>query len=205
MPHVSALAPALIVTALFDREINCRRAASAAFQENVGRQGNFPKGIEIIQLADYFSLGNRKDAYMTISYEVAKLSLEELGTRYYLKPMIDHLVNVKLFHWDISLRTLAALALRNLVELDRPYFMDVVLPGLVREIMHRTTSVTQYAAYCNRMMMINHYKRLKRLRRRRISTRDMAASWVLLKSHSHCSQQRTILRPTKQRISTWSR
>ena len=32
-----------------------RRAASAAFQENVGRQGSFPHGIDIVTRADYFS------------------------------------------------------------------------------------------------------------------------------------------------------
>ena len=37
--------------------MNCRRAAAAAFQESVGRQGSFPKGIEVVTAADYFSLG----------------------------------------------------------------------------------------------------------------------------------------------------
>ena len=58
-PYVHGLAQAMMITACFDREVNCRRAASAAFQENVGRQGheNFPNGIEILTAADYFSLG----------------------------------------------------------------------------------------------------------------------------------------------------
>lgn len=57
-------------------QINCRRAASAAFQENVGRQGdeNFPHGIEVLAVADYFTLGNRYNAYLTIAPAVARMS-----------------------------------------------------------------------------------------------------------------------------------
>ena len=41
-------------------QVNCRRAASAAFQESVGRLGNFPHGIDIVAAADYFSLASRQ-------------------------------------------------------------------------------------------------------------------------------------------------
>ena len=66
-PHVHTLANKLIIVSLFDREVNCRRAASATFQECVGRQGNFPHGIEILTEADYLTLSNRVNAYLNVS------------------------------------------------------------------------------------------------------------------------------------------
>lgn len=56
---VNTLAPGLITTAVFDREVSCRRAAAAAYQECVGRLGSFPYGIEILNTADYFTVSLR--------------------------------------------------------------------------------------------------------------------------------------------------
>ena len=56
--------------------MNCRRAAAAALQENVGRQGqaSFALGIELVQLADYVSLGNRSRAYLQRAPAIGRLS-----------------------------------------------------------------------------------------------------------------------------------
>ena len=71
-PHVPEMAHGLAVVACFDREVNVRRAACAAFQENVGRQGNFPHGIAINTTADYFTVGNRTNAFVNVAYDIAQ-------------------------------------------------------------------------------------------------------------------------------------
>uniref|UniRef100_A0A8D2ML61 Tubulin-specific chaperone D n=1 Tax=Zonotrichia albicollis TaxID=44394 RepID=A0A8D2ML61_ZONAL len=75
IPFISHISSALVIAAVFDRDVNCRRAASAAFQENVGRQGTFPHGIDILTAADYFAVGNRVNCYLTISV------IRELSTK----------------------------------------------------------------------------------------------------------------------------
>jgi hypothetical protein len=65
-PFVHQLAKALVITTVFDREVNCRRAAASAFQEHVGRQGTFPHGIDILTTCDYFAVGLRKNAYLQL-------------------------------------------------------------------------------------------------------------------------------------------
>ncbi|KAG7348074.1 tubulin folding cofactor D [Nitzschia inconspicua] len=125
-PYVSQLGESIVVAFLFDREVNCRRAASAAFQEMVGRQGtqNFPNGISILTEADFFSLGSRTDAFKSIAYHVAQF--EEYRT-----PMINHLFQVKLSHWDPAIRQLTAEALSTLTRRDHAYMAGNVLPRLV--------------------------------------------------------------------------
>ncbi|KAK9304251.1 hypothetical protein QLX08_004253 [Tetragonisca angustula] len=123
-PYVKEIAATLIIVTCFDREINCRRAASAAFQENVGRQGNFPHGIEILTIADYFEVGVRNHAYLKISTQIAQY--EE-----YTKPLIDHLVTRKVTHWDTAIRELSAKALFNLTPINPNYVKDTVLLNLL--------------------------------------------------------------------------
>jgi hypothetical protein len=125
-PFVDMFSEAMLLASLFDREINCRRAASAAFQENVGRQGNenFPFGIEVIAVADYFSLGNRNNAYLTIAPIIAELSPR------FNEFIVKHLYECKLSHWDIDVRTLAAKSLGKLTTINPQYCLDALEPIL---------------------------------------------------------------------------
>ncbi|KAJ2219160.1 hypothetical protein IW143_002804 [Coemansia sp. RSA 520] len=66
------MATTLISVAVFDRESNVRRAASAAFQEHVGRQSAFPHGISVLQLADFFSVGIMRNAFVVTSRKIAE-------------------------------------------------------------------------------------------------------------------------------------
>ncbi|KAJ0178796.1 hypothetical protein K1T71_005571 [Dendrolimus kikuchii] len=125
-PHADTLANALIATACFDREINCRRAASAAYQENVGRHGMFPHGIDVLTTADFQSVGPRNNAYLVIAPQVA--SYPE-----YTQPLIDHLVDLKVEHWDCAIRELAAKALNKLTDKLPEYVATTVLSKLVEK------------------------------------------------------------------------
>lgn len=121
-----SLAPAMLVNCVFDRELNCRRAASAAFQENVGRQGraNFPHGIDLLTRADYFSVSNLRHAYLDVSVFIARFP----EYRYHL---LDHLVARKISHWDANIRSLAASALGRIGSLDPEHTIAHILPRLL--------------------------------------------------------------------------
>jgi hypothetical protein len=107
LPYANLLASNLAVVALFDREVNIRRAASAAFQENAGRQGNFPNGIEVLTTIDHMAVSLPSRSYVELSVKVAQYEP-------YRRPILDHLMNFKVSHWDANIRELAAKALGQL-------------------------------------------------------------------------------------------
>lgn len=129
-PFVQRIATGLLIVTVFDREINCRRAASAAFQESVGRLGNFPHGIDILTAADFYSVGMRTNSYLLISDFIAK-------HQEYTIPLIDHLVELKTGHWDIAIRELTAKALSNLTH-HNPKFMAT---SILSRLFDKTESI----------------------------------------------------------------
>lgn len=110
--------------ACFDREVICRRAASAAFQECVGRLGNFPHGIAIVTAADFFSLATRANAYLTVAPTVAAFDP-------YHRPLATHLLHTKLAHWDPAVRDVAARALAALAPRDPAWYAIDAVDALV--------------------------------------------------------------------------
>jgi len=123
-PFVHKISSGLLTVAVFDREVNCRRAASAAFQESVGRLGNFPFGIEISTTTDFYSVGIRQNSYLNISEYIAQFEV-------YREPLISHLVQHKVNHWDSPIRELTAKALHKLSLKEPEYMAAVVLPQLL--------------------------------------------------------------------------
>ncbi|KAJ3414764.1 hypothetical protein HDV05_006103 [Chytridiales sp. JEL 0842] len=149
LPHIPYLARRLVVSSALDREVNVRRAASAAFQEAVGRLGGdscVPHGIEIIPIADYFSLGNRNAAVLDVAISIAQF-------KEYRYDIINHIVTVMTMHWDKVIRSLASKALYKLASLDLDYLLKSSLPKLIprassTDLNTRTGSILAIGEIC---------------------------------------------------------
>lgn len=110
-PMAKKLSHQLVCVALLDRDISIRRAASAAFQECVGRLGLFEHGIDIIRKTDFYAIGNRRNAFLVCAPMVAvHLS--------YREHILDHLLHTTIVHWDPSMRELGASSLAKIIEAD---------------------------------------------------------------------------------------
>ncbi|KAF5369524.1 hypothetical protein D9758_002666 [Tetrapyrgos nigripes] len=103
--YADELARHLVTVSLYDREVHIRRAASAAFQEFVGRTNLFPHGIDVLRKTDFYAVGIRRNAFLIAAPEVA----EHTEYRTYL---INHLLDVSLRHWDFNVRRLGSQSLR---------------------------------------------------------------------------------------------
>ena len=132
-PYLPKLASSLLTVAVFDREVNCRRAASAAFQENIGRQGAdcLPNSIDILTTVDYHAVGSRPKCYNTLALKLANYDRKLFGST-----LIKHLLDKKIGHWDASIRELTAICFGQMA-LDPVLYIDIteiVLPELLKII-----------------------------------------------------------------------
>ncbi|CAI2368352.1 unnamed protein product [Moneuplotes crassus] len=146
-PHVESLSTHLCILFLFDREVNCRRAGSAAFQESVGRQRIFPHGIEILAEADYFTLANKANSFLNVSTYIAQF--EE-----YYDPLINNLVNEKLKHWETEMRQLAAKSLSVLSIFNPQHVIDNYLPTILKNCFSKVLHIRHGALWALSELML---------------------------------------------------
>ncbi|CAL6386607.1 unnamed protein product [Bathycoccus prasinos] len=134
---LGSLATPLLVTSCFDREVNVRRAASAAFQECIGRLGGGGgivakqgeedvTGIDIVQKCDYFTIGSARRAYLDVGFFISQ------SFPAFRPAMLAHILDVKIEHWEESTRCLAVETLGALGETDVEWTSTVALPKLLR-------------------------------------------------------------------------
>lgn len=72
-------------------------------------------------------MGSRANAYLELSVYIAQY--EE-----YTQPLINHLAERKVGHWDLHVRELAAKALNRLAKVAPSYLADTVMPQLLKNV-----------------------------------------------------------------------
>ncbi|EGG12651.1 uncharacterized protein MELLADRAFT_86847 [Melampsora larici-populina 98AG31] len=127
VPWGERLAIELVLQSLFDREVHIRRAGSAAFQENVGRLGVFPHGIQVLQLADFFTVGLRRSAFLIAAPEVAKYEV-------YRQSILNHLITVCICHWDNEIRELASQSVGKIASYSINQISETILEIMADKI-----------------------------------------------------------------------
>jgi hypothetical protein len=101
----------LVNVALFERDINLRRAAAAALQELVGRVGTimFPQGLDLISVVDFWSVSDLESCFTVLPEKLLNAIPVSDALHHQLRvSMSNHLENEKMFKSTSSLATLAS-------------------------------------------------------------------------------------------------
>lgn len=77
-------------------------------------------------MVDYHAVGVLSHCYLELSAFVA--SFQDFTI-----PLVKHLVDLKVGHWDETIRLLTAQALRRLTSIAPEYFREHVLPALLQK------------------------------------------------------------------------
>ena len=154
-PFMVDMSQKLVTVSIYDREVHIRRAASAAFQECVGRtvrsqsftvkqlvtvrmQSLCPHGIPVLGKTDFYSVGLKRNAFLVAAPEVA--TFEE-----YRPSLIEHVIGTTLRHWDAAMRELGAQSLRGICRLDMSTFAPNVADRLVSYDLSSYTSMSDFS------------------------------------------------------------
>ena len=129
---IGKIAVQLVCVATLDPSTTIRRAASAAFQELVGRQSSgtetVPKGITVLSMMDYHAVGSRRGGF-----EVAGIVAEvDVG---YRKGIVDWCVSRGVGHWEEKGREGVAKVLGRVFSVNRAGIIEL-LQRLVRYLLN---------------------------------------------------------------------
>ncbi|UZJ54940.1 hypothetical protein CBS101457_004260 [Exobasidium rhododendri] len=141
----------LVCVALLDRDVSIRRAASAAFQECVGRLNLFEDGIDIIRKTDFYAVGVRRNAFLECAPQVAVHAK-------YQEAILHHLLTITIIHWDISMRELGASTVAKIAQMDAERLIPPMVEQLARRcksgdaaVLHGAlTTLSELAAVCRK-------------------------------------------------------
>ncbi|OCF31205.1 cofactor D [Kwoniella heveanensis BCC8398] len=125
--YAESMATALVSVAVFDREVGVRRAASAAFQEGVGRLGLYPEGIDVLAKTDFYSVSVRRLAFTVAAPAVAVHKV-------YRNRMREHLHHITFRHWDTAMRVQGAQTLRSLLQLGEEVDLQDSIQREIKEL-----------------------------------------------------------------------
>jgi len=114
-----SIAGQLVCASLFDREVSCRRAASAALQELVGR-AHVPSGIELIHNLSYFNIGSDQSRFV----------LAQKISDVYRDVIVEHLWKRSLGSWDMDTRESASQLLSLLAVNSNEIIKDLEVKAL---------------------------------------------------------------------------
>lgn len=119
-----SIAIKLVCVATLDPGSTIRRAASAAYQELVGRQSSqsdrVPKGITVLTMMDYHAVGSRRGAFEA-AVNVAKVDYR------YRTGIVNWCVDRGVGHWDEKGREGVSKVLGRIFAVDRDGIQDLLV------------------------------------------------------------------------------
>jgi hypothetical protein len=122
-PFLVDIAIRLVCVATLDPSTTIRRAASAAYQELVGRQSSgierVPAGITVLAMMDYHAVGSRRGGF-EVAVQVSSVDVR------YRRGIVDWCISRGVGHWEEKGREGVARVLGNVFRHQSDGVEDVV-------------------------------------------------------------------------------
>ena len=132
--------PELICIALFDVDINCRRASAATIQIWLGKCF-YENGVNIIQIINFNSVTLKNESFLRLSLHYVQLN-SDFGPN-----LVLHLVECKRFCKDEQIRTLASEAFSQLFSFMNEKFQEDIICLLEKDVQSKDSVVLHGTFY----------------------------------------------------------